>query len=180
MVKFRKASIILRDEHSGKVLQLSAQPFTFTEFVAPRSGVYLVAVVRWDDARVGQSAVVMTHRISDEEDAGSTARVMMSEFLEILASVLETERSSAPTTSEWRAFIQSRTNSLYHAAQQKTFPLDILEVAEQFGQYCALLRFVYLYFLSTNPDVFRCAEKLRSIAASLLDGGRQRSVVVSL
>jgi len=183
MQKFRKVTVTLRDERNGKILRLTAEPFAFSEFLEPRSGVFLDATVQSDGIRIKQSAVVMKdYKLLDEKDAESTARVALADFLENLASVVMSPRLSPALdqSAEWRIFVQSKANHLYHAAQQKSFALDVLEAAERFGQYCGLIRFAYLYFLSTNSDVSGCAENLRSSAKALLERNGQRSFSFSL
>ena len=180
MLKFRKVTVVLKDERNGKTLKLTAEPFTLNEFLEPKSGVLLDAVVQFGNTRVKQSAIVMKdYKLLDDADAESTARVVLADLLEHLASVAESLRLSPALdqAAEWRAFVQSKASFLYHAAQQKWFVLDILEAASQFGQYCELLKFVYLFFLSTHNNASKCAETLRSVAA-YLDG--KRLLVASL
>jgi hypothetical protein len=64
--------------------------------------------------------------------------------------------------------VQAKAFHLYTAAQEKRFPLDILEVAAEFGQFCELLRLVYLYFCSTNVYY---ADRLRTVTEQFEKNG---------
>jgi hypothetical protein len=63
--------------------------------------------------------------------------------------------------------VQSKALRVAYGAQEKRFALDVLEWAEEFGEYCGLLRFAYLYFLAVNE--FCYANRLKTIANRLLD-----------
>jgi len=174
MQKFRRVTVALRDERNERTLKLVAEPFTVGLY-EPRSGVYLEAVIQRDDnTRVKQPTIVtQDYWFTDAEDAEGTARIMIADFLETLASVLTSLRRPVESdlSAEWRAFVQSRANRLYSDAQRKRFAIDVLEDAARFGEYCALMRFVYLYFFVLfNSDAERLAAAIRNIAAALLDG----------
>jgi len=183
MLKFRKVAVVLKDERSGKTLKLTAKPFTLDGF-EPCSGIFLDAKVESGGTRVEQSAVVpIDYRLQEEEDAEGTARVVIADFLESVASVITSSLRppELDLSAEWRAFVQSRANRLYWDAQRKSFAVDVLENAARFGEYCALLRFVYLYFFVLfNSDAERLAAAVRDIAAALLNGdGRSYTFNVS-
>jgi hypothetical protein len=65
------------------------------------------------------------------------------------------------------------------AAQENRFALDVLEWAEELGEYCGLLRFAYLYFLAGNE--FCYANRLQTIADRLLDEQKtSRTLAITL
>jgi len=130
MRKFRKVVVVLKDERTGKELRLEAQPFTIDGFCEPRSGVFLDATVSYSGMKVRQSATIMKpYWLQDVEDAESTAKIVVAEFLERLASLTKSMRMplGLDRDAEWRIYVQSQANHLYHASQNGNFPLDILE-----------------------------------------------------
>ena len=170
-------SVILRDD-SGKELKLQARAFHLDPYT--KSGVFLDAIVKYAGMTVrGTTTLTKPYRIENDEDAASVARLVIADFLKHLSSVVKSSRSAPELdrNAEWRLYIQSRTYHLYHAAQQCTFPLDLLEEAAEFGQYCSLLRLVFLYFLAGDEHCY--ADRLSVIAEQLLNS-ESRSRVVRL
>jgi len=160
---------VLKDERTGKELRLEAQSFIIDGYCAPRSGVFLDAVINYGGTKVKQSAVIMKpYSLKDAEDAETTARIVIADFIERLASLMKSLRGSERgRAAEWRLYVQFWTSRLYYAAQNSDFPLDVLEDAARFGQYCELLRVVFLYFFAGSEHCY--ADRLQTIAASLLD-----------
>jgi hypothetical protein len=162
-MKFRKVKVVLHDERSGKVLELHATPFSLDGgCIEPRSGVFLDAIVHYAGMKFKQSATITKpYSFDGPQDAEVTAKLVIADFLRCLAS-LERSMRVPPEwdhDAEWRIYVQAKASHLYTAAQEKRFPPDILEVATEFGQFCGLLRFVYLYFCSTNAYY---ADRLRT------------------
>jgi len=180
MRKFKKVVVVLKDERTGKELRLEAQSFAIDGFCEPRSGVFLDAIVCYSGMKVRQSATIMKpYWLEGAEDAASTAKLVIADFLQHLASLTKSLRLPPELDeqdSDWRIYVQSKANHLYHFAQSSRFPLDVLETAAEFGQYCELLRLVFLYFLAGHCY----ADRLQAIAGSLLNYGKGRSLVVSL
>jgi len=180
MRKFKKVVVVLKDERTGKELRLEAQSFAIDGFCEPRSGVFLDAIVCYSGMKVRQSATIMKpYWLEGAEDAASTAKLVIADFLQHLASLTKSLRlpPELDRNAEWRIYIQSRTYHLYHAAQQCTFPLDLLEEAAEFGQYCLLLHFVFLHFLAGHEHCY--ADRL-GVVAEKLNGEKIRSLVVRL
>jgi hypothetical protein len=162
-MKFRKVKVVLHDERSGKVLELHATPFSLDGgCIEPRSGVFLDAIVHYAGMKFKQSATITKpYSFDGPQDAEATAKLVIADFLRCLAS-LERSMRVPPEwdhDAEWRIYVQAKASHLYTAAQEKRFPLDVLEVAAEFGQFCGLCRFVYLYFCSTNAYY---ADRLRT------------------
>jgi len=171
-MKFRKVKVVLHDERSGKGLELHATPFSLDGgCIEPRSGVFLDAVVHYSGMKVKQSATITKpYSFDGPQDAEATAKLVVADFLRCLAS-LERSMRVPPEwdhDAEWRIYVQAKASHLYTAAQEKRFPLDILEVATEFGQFCGLLRFVYLYFCSTNAYY---ADRLRTVTEQFENNG---------
>jgi hypothetical protein len=171
-MKFRKVKVMLHDERSGKVLELHATPFSLDGGgIEPRSGVFLDAIVHYAGMKVKQSATITKpYRLEGLQDAEATAKLVIADFLHCLAS-LERSMRIPPEwdqDAEWRIYVQAKAFHLYTAAQEKRFPLDILEVAAEFGQFCELLRLVYLYFCSTNVYY---ADRLRTVTEQFEKNG---------
>jgi hypothetical protein len=171
-MKFRKVKVVLHDERSGKVLELHATPFSLDGgCIELRSGVFLDAVVHYSGMKVKQSATITKpYSFDGPQDAEATAKLVVADFLRCLAS-LERSMRVPPEwdhDAEWRIYVQAKASHLYAAAQEKRFPLDILEVATEFGQFCGLLRFVYLYFCSTNAYY---ADRLRTVTEQFENNG---------
>jgi hypothetical protein len=169
-MKFRRATVVLTEERYGRKLTVSATPFTINGYCEPRSGFFLDVVVQYGDTKVKRSATVMKlYSFTDRKDAEESAWVEISEFLCMLASITESIYTPPEfdRNSEWRASVQGKALRVAHGAQERRFALDVLEWAEELGEFCGLLRFVYLYFLA---GVHHCyAHRLRTIADQLLD-----------
>jgi len=179
MRRLKSVSVILRDVKSGKELKLQARAFHLDPYT--HSGVFLDAIVKYAGMTVrGTTTLTKPYRIENDEDAASVARLVIADFLKHLSSVVKSSRIAPELdrNAEWRIYIQSRTYHLYHAAQQCTFPLDLLEEAAEFGQYCSLLRFVFLHFLAGHEHCY--ADRLSVIAEQLLNSEKSRSRVVRL
>jgi hypothetical protein len=181
-MKFRKATLVLTEERYGRTLVLSATPFTINGVCEPKSGFFIDAEVRYGDARVRRSATVMKlFSFESKQDAEESAWVEISEFLRKLASITASIYTPPEydRDNEWRAYVQSKALRVAYGAQEKRFALDVLEWAEELGEYCGLLRFVYLYFLAGNE--FCYANRLQTIADRLLDEQKtSRTLVITL
>ena len=181
-MKFRKATMVLTEERFGRKLTVSATPFIINGYCEPRSGFFLDVVVQYGDTKVKRSATVMKlYSFTDRKDAEESAWVEISEFLRTLASITASIYTPPEfdRNNEWRAYVQGKALHVAHAAQERRFALDVLEWAEEFGAYCGLLRFAYLYFLAGNE--FCYANRLQTIADRLLDEQKtSRSLAITL
>jgi hypothetical protein len=169
-MKFRKATVVLTEERYGRTLVLSATPFTINGVCEPKSGFFIDAEVRYGDARVRRSATVMKlYAFNDKQDAEDSVWLEISEFIRTLASITESIYTPPEfdRNSSWRALVQSKALQVAYGAQERRFALDVLEWAQELGEFCGLLRFVYLYFLAGVDHCY--AYRLRTIADQLLD-----------
>jgi hypothetical protein len=181
-MKFRRATLVLTEERYGRTLTVSATPFAINGYCEPRSGFFLDVVVQYGDTKVKRSATVMKlFSFEDKQDAEESAWVEISEFLRRLASITASVYTPPEfdRNNEWRAYVQGKALRVAHAAQERRFALDVLEWAEEFGAYCGLLRFAYLYFLAGNE--FCYANRLQTIADRLLDEQKtSRTLAITL
>jgi hypothetical protein len=181
-MKFRKATVVLTEERYGRTMTVSATPFTINGYCEPRSGFFLDVVVQYGDTKVKRSATVMKlFSFESKQDAEESAWVEISEFLRRLASITASVFTPPEfdRNNEWRAYVQSKALRVAYGAQERRFALDVLEWAEEFGEYCGLLRFAFLYFLAGNE--FCYSSRLQTIADRLLDEQKtSRTLAITL